>query len=175
MRSATAVTGKVATLPHDSSQTERVLPAEFLKKVERLEHGDILFFPQEKELNVDSKRLFVLNDRQLDGAAVLVARSNFGCGRNKEFAAWALREAGFQAVIAPSFAVRFQEYCSHSGLLLVEAEEEVVETMNSRATNCENYQITVDLDAKTITDAEGLSSRIKVSTSTRKANSVARA
>ena len=103
-------------LPVDRSDvdTDQIIPAEYLKRIERTGFGPFLFAEWRKDPD------FVINDHRYAGASILLAGANFGCGSSREHAPWAIEDAGFRAIIAPSFADIFRNNCTKVGLLPVE-------------------------------------------------------
>ena len=99
---------------------------------------------------------FVLNAPRYQGASVLLARENFGCGSSREHAPWALEEYGFRAIIAPSFADIFYNNSFKNGLLPIILKEDEVDALFQQAEASEGYQLTVDLAAQTVTRADGV-------------------
>src|SRR5690349_18437434 len=102
MEPVRTIKGKVMPLARDNIDTDAIIPAQYLKRIERSGFGEFLFEAWRKDPN------FVLNDPRYKGAPVLAAGPNFGCGSSREHAPWALEDAGFKAVIAPSFADIFR-------------------------------------------------------------------
>jgi 3-isopropylmalate/(R)-2-methylmalate dehydratase small subunit len=99
----------------------------------------------------------VLNEPRYQGASILVAGKNFGCGSSREHAPWALGEFGFRVIVAPSFADIFANNCFKNGTLPITLTTEQVEEIMSRAQRHEGYELTVDLERQTIEDSRGLS------------------
>src|ERR1700736_3559425 len=114
------VVGTGVPLDRADVDTDQIIPAEWLKRVERTGFGEGLFSAWRKSSD------FVLNQRRYDGASVLVAGPNFGCGSSREHAPWALEDYGFRAVVAPSFGDIFYNNCAKIGLLAVTLEEDDV-------------------------------------------------
>src|SRR3954467_2500229 len=138
-------TGLVAPLERPNVDTDQIIPKQFLKRVERTGFGQFLFYDWRytAEGAVDSS--FVLNEARYQGASILVAGRNFGCGSSREHAPWALADYGFKAIIAPSFADIFYNNSLKNGLLLVQLSEEQVAQLQSRAQQ-PAYELTVDLE-----------------------------
>jgi 3-isopropylmalate/(R)-2-methylmalate dehydratase small subunit len=111
MRKFERLTSRVVSLPLDNINTDQIIPARFLKRTDGEGFGASLFADWKKDPQ------FVLNDPRSNGAAILVAGANFGCGSSREHAAWALRDFGFRAVVAPSFADIFRENAIKNGVL----------------------------------------------------------
>ena len=155
-------TGLVAALDQANVDTDQIIPKQFLKRIERTGFGEFLFYDwrylQNGQLNGD----FCLNEPRYDGASILVAGKNFGCGSSREHAPWALADYGFRAVIAPSFADIFANNCLKNGLLPVVLTENQVATLIQRAREVESYQATVDLERRLVTDAHGLSASFAI-------------
>ncbi len=129
-------------LPLDRSDvdTDQIIPAEYLKRVERTGFGPFLFAEWRKD------PAFVLNDPRYDGASIMLAGDNFGCGSSREHAPWAIEDAGFRAIIAPSFADIFRNNCTKIGLLPVELRAESVRALMDAVLDDPSTLITVDLD-----------------------------
>ena len=119
MEPITAFTSTVIPLPVDNVDTDQIIPARFLKAIDKSGMGDNLFADWRYEADGTPKPDFVLNQPQAQGAQVLVAGDNFGCGSSREHAPWALTQFGFRAVIAPSFADIFRANALNVGLLPV--------------------------------------------------------
>lgn len=154
MQAFTVLTGLVAPLDRANVDTDQIIPKQFLKSIKRIGFGVNLFdewrYLDEGYPNQDcSKRPinteFVLNQARYQGAQVLLARQNFGCGSSREHAPWALDEYGFRAIIAPSFADIFFNNCFKNGLLPVVLSEEQVDILFKECEANEGYQLTVDL------------------------------
>jgi 3-isopropylmalate/(R)-2-methylmalate dehydratase small subunit len=144
MERFTRVTGVVAPLDRANVDTDQIIPKQFLKRVERSGFGPFLFY--------DWRRAggFVLDQPAYRGAAVLVSGANFGCGSSREHAAWSLLDAGFRAVIAPSFGDIFKSNSFRSGLLPIELPESQVAELIRLATEEPGMEVTVDLAAQRI-------------------------
>ena len=134
-------TGLVAPLRRNHVDTDQIIPKQFLKRIERSGFGPFLFHDWKR----DPK--FVLNQPQFEGASILVAGVNFGCGSSREHAAWALQDAGFKVVIAPSFADIFRSNAIGNGLLPVTLGEAAVSAIFDRAEAGNGYSLDIDLEA----------------------------
>jgi len=149
-------TGIVAPVDRVNVDTDAIVPKQFLKRIERTGFGQFLFyewrFNEKGELNPD----FEMNKPRYKGASILLSRANFGCGSSREHAPWAILDYGFKVVIASSFADIFYNNCFKNGILPVTLSEEQVEELFQRTAKHEGYKLTVDLEAKTITDEYGL-------------------
>src|ERR1700759_3514289 len=119
MQSFTVHSGIVAVLQRDNIDTDQIIPKQFLKRVERTGYGDVLFFDWRYDSEGKPDARFPLNAPQYKGASILLAGRNFGCGSSREHAVWALRDYGFRAIIAPSFADIFANNCLKNGILTV--------------------------------------------------------
>ena len=142
--------GRVAPLRRNHVDTDQITPKQFLKRIERSGFGPFLFHDWKRDPE------FVLNQPRYATASVLVAGLNFGCGSSREHAAWALQDAGFTAVIAPSFADIFRSNAIGNGMLPVALPEAAVELVLTRAERETNYSVDVDLDRCEVRDAFGL-------------------
>ena len=153
--------GRVAPLGRNHVDTDQIIPKQFLKRIERSGFGPFLFHDWKREPD------FVLNRPQYHGASVLVAGVNFGCGSSREHAAWALQDAGFRVVIAPSFADIFRNNAIGNGLLPVALPEAAVDRIRDRAERETNYSIDVDLDRCEVRDAFGLQEPFTIDSASR--------
>lgn len=156
MQAFTKFTGIVGPVDRVNVDTDAIIPKQFLKRIERTGFGQFLFYEwrfDEEGAVIDS---FSLNQPRYEGASVLISRANFGCGSSREHAPWAIMDYGFRVVIAPSFADIFYNNCFKNGILPIKLSEEQVEDLFQRTTAQEGYQLTVDLENKSITDNQGL-------------------
>jgi len=149
-------TGVVAPLDRVNVDTDQIIPKQFLKRIERTGFGQFAFFDwryrDDGTLNPD----FELNRPGYEQASILVTGRNFGCGSSREHAPWALQDMGFRAIIAPSFADIFYNNCLKNGLLPVVLPEATVNVLLARAKERPGYQLTVDLEQRTVEDEEGV-------------------
>ncbi|MCK2183407.1 3-isopropylmalate dehydratase small subunit [Halomonas getboli] len=156
--------GLVAPLDRANVDTDLIIPKQFLKSIQRSGFGVNLFDElryldegqpgqdcSQRPLNPD----FVLNQPRYQGASVLLARQNFGCGSSREHAPWALADFGFRAVIAPSFADIFYNNAFKNGILLIKLPEEQVNRLFRETEAEEGYRLDVDLEAQRITTPSG--------------------
>src|SRR5438105_4276171 len=149
--------GLVAVLDRQNVDTDQIIPKQFLKRVERTGFGEFLFYDWRFSSDGHPDPSFPLNEPRYSGASILIAGKNFGCGSSREHAPWALADYGFRAIIAPSFADIFRNNCMKNGLLpVVLSDAEVVRLMD-QAIARDGYEITVDLEARLVTDDEGFS------------------
>jgi 3-isopropylmalate/(R)-2-methylmalate dehydratase small subunit len=147
--------------------TDQIIPKQFLKRIERTGYGPFLFFDwRYLEDGETPNPDFELNKPSANGATILLARRNFGCGSSREHAVWAIENYGFRAVIAPSFADIFYNNCSKNGVLPVRLSEEQVEDLFQQA-NKGGYTLTVDLNACRVSDQQGLSLPFQIDESRR--------
>ncbi|MGU7775073.1 3-isopropylmalate dehydratase small subunit [Burkholderia sp. MR1-5-21] len=157
-------TGVVAPLDRENVDTDAIIPKQFLKSIKRtgfgpnafdewryLDHGEPGQDNSKRPLNPD----FVLNQPRYQGASVLLARKNFGCGSSREHAPWALQQYGFRAIIASSFADIFFNNCYKNGLLPIVLTEQQVDHLFNDTYAFNGYQLTVDLDAQVVRAPDG--------------------
>jgi len=147
--------GLVAPLDRANVDTDQIVPKQFLKLIERAGFGQYLFFDWRFLPDGTPNPDFELNAPCYQGASILVAGKNFGCGSSREHAPWALLDYGFRAIIAPSFADIFYNNCFKNGILPVVLPEETVSIIMDRAKTASGYKLTVDLENNTITDEQG--------------------
>jgi 3-isopropylmalate/(R)-2-methylmalate dehydratase small subunit len=155
MEPVRTIRGRMAPLDRANVDTDQIMPKQFLKRIERTGYGPFLFYDWRQAGG------FVLDDPAYQGATVLVAGPNFGCGSSREHAAWGLQDAGFRAVIAPSFADIFRANCVKIGLLPVELDEPVVRSLLALATRSPEAPVRVDLSAQTVS-ADAIESRFAI-------------
>jgi len=156
--------GVVAPMDRSNVDTDMIIPKQFLKSIKRTGFGPNLFDelryldegkPDQDCSNRPLNPDFVLNQDRYRNASVLLARRNFGCGSSREHAPWALDDFGFRVIIAPSFADIFYNNCFKNGLLPIVLDEEVVEKLFQETYENEGYQLSIDLEAKTVTTPSG--------------------
>jgi 3-isopropylmalate/(R)-2-methylmalate dehydratase small subunit len=133
--------GRIAVLDRPDVDTDQIVPKQFLKRIERTGFGEFLFYDWAKQPD------FELNRPEARGATILVTGRNFGCGSSREHAAWAIRDAGFEVVVAPSFGDIFRTNCLQVGLLPVILPEEQARSLAALGSGTE---LAVDLEAQTI-------------------------
>jgi 3-isopropylmalate/(R)-2-methylmalate dehydratase small subunit len=156
MKPFTKHTGLVVPMDRPNVDTDQIIPKQFLKRIERTGFGEFLFFDWRQLPDGSPNPDFELNRPQYQGASVLLARRNFGCGSSREHAPWALEDFGFRALIAPSFADIFYNNCFKNGLLPIRLDEAQVEDLFRRAAAHPGYKLSIDLESKTISDEYGL-------------------
>ncbi len=144
MRAVRRVTGRALPLGRANVDTDQIIPAHWLKRVERTGYGAGLFEAWRRD------PAFVLNDPRYSGASILIAGPNFGSGSSREHAVWALEEAGFRAVISARLADIFRANCLKSGLVPVEIEADAVNTLLRLVESDPRAEITVDIEGRTV-------------------------
>lgn len=164
-------TGVVAPMDRSNVDTDMIIPKQFLKSIKRTGFGPNLFdelrYLDEGQPDQDSSKRplnpdFVLNQDRYRNASVLLARRNFGCGSSREHAPWALEDFGFRVIIAPSFADIFYNNCFKNGLLPIVLDENIVDRLFHETADQPGFQLTVDLQAKTVTTPDGESFNFEV-------------
>ncbi len=164
MKAFTTLDGLVLPLDRSNVDTDAIIPKQYLKSVKRTGFGPNLFDdwrylePGEPGMDHSKRKVnpdFVLNEPRYQGAEILLARENFGCGSSREHAVWALEDYGIRAVIAPSFADIFFNNSFKNGLLPIPLDEAVVDRLFNEAMGNEPVRWTIDLEAQTITTSQG--------------------
>lgn len=164
MQKFTLLNGLVAPLDRANVDTDAIIPKQFLKSIKRsgfgpnlfdewryLDHGEPGRDNSQRPLNPD----FELNQPRYQGAQILLARENFGCGSSREHAPWALGDYGFRAIIAPSFADIFYNNCFKNGLLPIRLPAEQVNALFKAATATPGYRLQIDLEQQSISATDG--------------------
>ncbi len=149
-------TGVVAPLDRVDVDTDQIIPKQFITGIARSGYAEALFHDWRVPDDGTPHPEFVLNHPGYQGATILVAGRNFGCGSSREHAPWALRDYGFRAVVAPSFGDIFAQNSLKSGLLVVTLPEEQVSALIRRASDRPGYRVTVDLERNVVEDGQGL-------------------
>ncbi len=155
-------TGLVVPLDRDNVDTDQIIPKQFLKRVERTGFGQFLFYDWRFVSAGQPEPSFPLNAKRFQGASILIAGKNFGCGSSREHAPWSLADYGFRAIIAPSFADIFANNCFKNGLLPVTLNEAEVAELMRRAIQVQGYGATVDLETRTVTDGLGFVANFEI-------------
>lgn len=164
MEAFTNLKSIVAPLDRANVDTDAIIPKQFLKSIKRTGFGPNLFdewrYLDHGEPGMDNSNRplnpkFVLNQPRYQGARILLARKNFGCGSSREHAPWALEDYGFRALIAPSFADIFFNNCFKNGVLPIVLEEEVVDRLFDSVEANEGYALEIDLPSQTIKTPDG--------------------
>ena len=164
MQQFTLHQGLVAPMDRENVDTDAIIPKQFLKSIKKtgfgvnlfdewryLDHGEPGQDPASRKPNPD----FVLNQPRYQGASILLARKNFGCGSSREHAPWALDQYGFRAVLAPSFADIFFNNCFKNGLLPIQLPEATISQLFDEVAAFPGYQLTIDLERQVIVRAQG--------------------
>ena len=164
MQKFTLLKGLVAPMDRENVDTDAIIPKQFLKSIKKtgfgvnlfdewryLDHGEPGQDPASRKPNPD----FVLNQPRYQGASILIARKNFGCGSSREHAPWALDQFGFRAVIAPSFADIFFNNCYKSGLLPVVLPESQVDHLFDEVKAFPGFRLVVDLEQQRVSTSNG--------------------
>ena len=164
MRKFTLHKGIVAPMDRENVDTDAIIPKQFLKSIRKtgfgpnlfdewryLDHGEPGQDPASRKANPD----FVLNQPRYQGASVLLARKNFGCGSSREHAPWAIDQYGFRCVIAPSFADIFFNNCFKNGLLPIALPESTVDQLFNDVLAFPGYELTIDLERQVIVRPQG--------------------
>ena len=144
MKQVRVVSGRAVPLKRSDVDTDQIIPAEWLKRVERTGFDKGLFATWRDDRN------FVLNDERYAGASILVAGPSFGVGSSREHAVWALQQYGFDVVIAPSFSDIFRNNCTKNGLVPVTLAADIVESLWAAIEADANVEITVDVECLTV-------------------------
>ena len=156
--------GLVVPLDRANVDTDAIIPKQFLKSIKRsgfgpnafdewryLDHGEPGMDNSKRQVNPD----FVLNQPRYQGAQILLARENFGCGSSREHAPWALEDYGFRAIIAPSFADIFFNNCFKNGLLPIRLDAAKVDVLFKAVEAAPGYRLKIDLERQSITAPDG--------------------
>ena len=164
MQKFTIHKGLVAPLDRENVDTDAIIPKQFLKSIKKtgfgpnlfdewryLDHGEPGMDPASRKPNPD----FVLNQPRYQGASILLARKNFGCGSSREHAPWALEQYGFRALIAPSFADIFFNNCFKNGLLPIVLPENIVDRLFDEVAAFPGYELTIDLPRQVVVCPQG--------------------
>jgi 3-isopropylmalate/(R)-2-methylmalate dehydratase small subunit len=154
--------GRVAPLDRVNVDTDQIIPKQFLKRIERTGFGQFLFY--DWRFGADGKKNadFVLEEPRYEGASILVAGKNFGCGSSREHAVWALADFGFRAVISSSFADIFANNSTKNGFLTVQLSESEVAELMLRSTEVKNYQLTIDLEQCQVRDDQDFRAKFPI-------------
>jgi 3-isopropylmalate/(R)-2-methylmalate dehydratase small subunit len=144
------LTGVTAPLPMVNVDTDKIIPAKWLKTIKRTGLGVALFETLRYHEDGSERADFVLNRHPHRNAVILIAGENFGCGSSREHAPWALLDFGIRCVIAPSFADIFFNNCFKNGVLPIELSQEQVDLLMHEATHAEDPTFTVDLETQEI-------------------------
>ncbi len=164
MKNFTIHTGIVAPMDRENVDTDAIIPKQFLKSIRKTGFGQNLFdewryldpgFPGQDPNSRRPNPDFVLNQSRYQGATVLLARKNFGCGSSREHAPWALDQFGFRAIIAPSYADIFFNNSFKNGLLPIVLTEPQVDALFNEALAFPAYALTIDLERQRVVKPDG--------------------
>ena len=171
MQAFTQLNGLVVPLDRANVDTDAIIPKQFLKSIKRsgfgpnafdewryLDHGEPGMDNSKRKINPD----FVLNQARYQGASILLARENFGCGSSREHAPWALEDYGFRVIIAPSFADIFFNNCFKNGMLPIVLSADDVDALFKETEASEGYKLNIDLSEQSITSPSGKSYKFDV-------------
>ena len=161
MKKVSVITGRGVPLRRSDVDTDQIIPAEWLKRVERTGFEKGLFSTWRDDRN------FVLNDERYSGASILVAGPSFGVGSSREHAVWAIQQGGFDAVIAPSFSDIFRNNCTKNGLVPVTLSESVVSRIWDAIESDPSCEITIDMHRLSVEiPSTGIAERFDMDTAT---------
>jgi len=164
MQAFTTLKGLVVPVDRANIDTDAIIPKQFLKSIKRTGYGPFLFDewryedvgqPEMDCSNRPVRKDFVLNQPRYQGAEVLLARENFGCGSSREHAPWAILDYGVSCVIAPSFADIFYNNCFKNGILPIVLSGAEMDVLFSETQAQEGYRLKIDLNAQTVTTPKG--------------------
>jgi 3-isopropylmalate/(R)-2-methylmalate dehydratase small subunit len=162
MKPFTVHRGRVAPLDRVNVDTDQIIPKQFLKRIEKTGFGQFLFYDWRFAADGMKNGDFVLDEPRYEGATVLVAGKNFGCGSSREHAVWALADFGFRAVMSSSFADIFANNSTKNGFLAVLLTENEVATIMKRAQDIDNYEVTIDLEKCEVRDDQGFQAKFPI-------------
>ncbi|MBD1381172.1 3-isopropylmalate dehydratase small subunit [Metabacillus arenae] len=146
--------GKVAVLNRKNVDTDQIIPKQFLKRIERTGYGRFAFYDWRYLSDGSNNPEFELNNPIYQGASILIAGENFGCGSSREHAPWSLGDYGFRVILAPSFADIFYQNCLKNGILPIRMSHNLSNEIMTQAADKE-YYCQVDLENQMITDDNG--------------------
>jgi len=152
MKPFTVHSGRVAPLDRVNVDTDQIIPKQFLKRIERTGFGKFLFYDWRFDADGKKNADFVLDEPRYEGASILVAGKNFGCGSSREHAVWALADFGFRAVISSSFADIFANNSTKNGFLAVPLTDDETAELMQRAQEIDDYQVMIDLEKCEVRD-----------------------
>lgn len=156
MQKFTTLKGIVAPLEAQNVDTDQIIPKQFLKRIERTGYEDMLFYDwRYLDDGVTPNPDFELNQPRYQGASILLALDNFGCGSSREHAPWALDNYGFRCIIAPSYADIFYNNCFNNGMLPIVLPQETVLQLISECRANDGYELEIDLPAQVVRKANG--------------------
>ncbi len=147
--------GRIAPLPYNDIDTDQIIPARFLKTTDKHGLGKQAFFDWRYDADGNPRADFVLNQPEYQGATVLIAGHNFGCGSSREHAPWALQGMGWQAVVSTDFADIFRNNALKNGLLPIIVDEETQQQLVSLAEEDPSTEVRIDLESQTLQLPDG--------------------
>ncbi|MDQ6981323.1 MAG: 3-isopropylmalate dehydratase small subunit, partial [Ghiorsea sp.] len=159
MQAFTTLEGLVVPMDRANVDTDAIIPKQFLKSIKRTGYGPFLFDEWryedvgQPEMDCSSRPIrkdFVLNQPRYQGAQIMLARENFGCGSSREHAPWAIADYGISCVIAPSFADIFYNNCFKNGILPVVLSDADMDVLFADTKSNEGYTLNIDLEAQTV-------------------------
>jgi 3-isopropylmalate/(R)-2-methylmalate dehydratase small subunit len=162
MKPFTVHRGRVAPLDRVNVDTDQIIPKQFLKRIEKTGFGQYLFYDWRFGADGKQNADFVLHEPRYEGASILVAGKNFGCGSSREHAVWALADYGFRAVISSSFADIFANNSTKNGFLTVRLTDDEAAELLQRAQEIDDYQVTVDLEQCEVRDDQDFRAKFPV-------------
>src|SRR3954464_9328015 len=162
MEPFTTLTGVAAPMPMQNVDTDKIIPARFLKTIKRSGLGMHLFDPLRYNKDGSENPGFILNQAAYRKAEILIAHENFGCGSSREHAPWALLDFGIRCVIAPSFADIFHNNCFKNGILPIRLPRAVCDQLMEDARMGGNARITVDLERQVVVRPNGEEIRFEI-------------
>ena len=162
MKPFTVHRGLVAPLERVNVDTDQIIPKQFLKRIERTGFGQFLFYDWRFSAEGKKNAGFILDEPRYEGASILVAGRNFGCGSSREHAVWALADFGFRAVISSSFADIFANNSAKNGFLAVLLTEDETRELMRRASDLKGYQLTIDLEQCEVRDDQGFRAKFPI-------------
>jgi len=149
-------------MPMANIDTDKVIPARFLKTIKRSGLGVHLFDTLRFDADGNERPEFVLNQEPWRKAQIIVAHENFGCGSSREHAVWALADFGFRAVISSSFADIFANNSTKNGFLTVRLTDDELATVMRRAQEIDDYELTIDLENCEVSDEQGFHAKFPI-------------
>ncbi|ABU57641.1 3-isopropylmalate dehydratase small subunit [Roseiflexus castenholzii] len=162
MHPISIITGRIVALPAHDIDTDQIIPARYLKVTDKSGLAEGLFYAWRFDAEGKPNPDFVLNRPEAQGATILVAGRNFGCGSSREHAPWALQGYGFKAVISPSFADIFRNNALKNGLLTVQTDEETWQQLVSLFEEDPTTEVIIDLATQTVTLPDGRQARFPI-------------
>lgn len=161
MSGFTKLVGKAVAMDRVNVDTDQIIPKQFLKRIEKTGFGRFAFYDWRYKKDGEPNPDFELNYPENQGASILIANENFGCGSSREHAPWALQDYGFQVVIAPSFADIFYQNCLKNSMLPIRLDSKKVEYLLDAAKN-QPYSLHVNLEEETIEDEKGFKENFSI-------------